>query len=167
MFGLSKERPILGHHAKAHILKSGGFHEIWQISPAIWQISCEIHPKPYKIRCFNKNSSIWGVQGGGYDPGFHEILVHSPSPAFIKLNSFGWNICFYKVLGGFHMKSAGFHVKLKSKIERPLAGNCNLMFIILEPPPQVYTSMEVIEVAMNGIPSDSTTLKKYKWLFTG
>ena len=26
LIGLSKERPILGHHAKAHILKSGGFH---------------------------------------------------------------------------------------------------------------------------------------------
>ena len=26
VFGLSKERPILGHHAKAHILESGGFH---------------------------------------------------------------------------------------------------------------------------------------------
>ena len=74
--GLSKERPILDHHAKAHI-----FEIRW--------ISCEIHPKPYKIRCFNKNSSVWGVQEGGYDPGFHEILVHSPSPAFIKLNSFG------------------------------------------------------------------------------
>ena len=44
-FGLSKnERPILDHHAKAHNfeireiqqispLKSGGFHEIQQISP--------------------------------------------------------------------------------------------------------------------------------------
>ena len=60
---------------------------------------------------FQQNSSVWGVQRGGYDPGFHEILVHSPSPAFIKLNSFGWNICSYKVLGGFHMKSAGFYVK--------------------------------------------------------
>ena len=62
LFGLSKERPILGHHAKAHIFE-------------IRRISCEIHPKPYKIRCFNKNSSVWGggggVQGGGYDPGFH------------------------------------------------------------------------------------------------
>ena len=76
MFGLSKERPILDHHAKAHI------HEIRRISG-------EIHPKPYKIRCFNKNSSVWGVHGGGYDPGFHEIWGHSPSPAFIKLNSFG------------------------------------------------------------------------------
>ena len=112
MIGLSKERPILYHHAKAHIF------EIQQISREIWQISCEIHPKPYKIRCFNKNSSVWGVQGGAYDPGFHEILVHSPSPAFIKLNSFGWNICFYKVLGGFH------------EIERPLARNCNPMFWI-------------------------------------
>ena len=26
LVGLSKERPILGHHAKANILKSGGFH---------------------------------------------------------------------------------------------------------------------------------------------
>ena len=69
MIGLSQERPILDHHAKAHI------HEI--------------HPKPYKIRCFNKNSSVWGVLGGGYDPGSHEIQGHSPSPAFIKLNSFG------------------------------------------------------------------------------
>ena len=96
----------------------------------IWRISCEIHPKPYKIRCFNKNSSVWGVQGGGYDPGFHEILVHSPSTAFIKLNSFGWNICFYKVLGGFHMKSTRFHVKSTGfhEIERPLARNCNPMF---------------------------------------
>ena len=83
LFGLSKERPILGDHPKAHI------HEIWWISGEIWQISCEIHPKPYKIRCFNKNSSVWGVQGGGYDPRFQEIQGHSPSPAFIKLNSFG------------------------------------------------------------------------------
>ena len=42
MFGLSKERPILDHHAKAHILdfmKSGGFsygfHEIQWISGEI------------------------------------------------------------------------------------------------------------------------------------
>ena len=107
LIGLSKERPILGHHANAHIFE-------------IRRISCEIHPKPYKIRCLNKNSSVWGVQGGGYDPGFHEIRGHSPSPAFIKLNSFGWNICFYKVLGGFHadfMKSARFHVKSKDHLQ--------------------------------------------------
>ena len=67
---------------KFTFMKCSGFHEIQWISP-------EIHPKPYKIRCFNKNSSVWGVQGGGYEPGFHEILCHSPSPAFIKLNSFG------------------------------------------------------------------------------
>ena len=27
--------------------------------------------------------------------GFHEILGHSPHPAFIKLKSFCWNTCFY------------------------------------------------------------------------
>ena len=47
VFGLLKERPILDHHTKAHIYE-------------IWQISGEIHQKPYKIRCFNKNSSVWG-----------------------------------------------------------------------------------------------------------
>ena len=76
LFGLSKERPILNHHPKAHI------HEIRRISP-------EIHPKPYKVRCFNQNSSVWVVHGGGYDPGFLEIQGHSPSPPFIKLDSFG------------------------------------------------------------------------------
>ena len=56
------------------------------------------------------------MQERGYDPGFHEILGHSPLPAPPKLESFCWNIWFYKVLGGFqvkftefHMKSAGFH----------------------------------------------------------
>ena len=91
--GLWKERPILDHHAKAHIadfIKSGGFQVVKSGGFCeIQQISGEIHPKPYKIRCFNKNSSVWGVHGGGYDPGFHEIQGHSPSPAFIKLNSFG------------------------------------------------------------------------------
>ena len=35
--------------------KSARFHEIW------W-ISGEIHPKPYKIRCFSKNSSDWSFE---------------------------------------------------------------------------------------------------------
>ena len=83
----------------------------------IRRISGEIHPKPYKFRCFSKNSSVWGVHGGGYDPRFHEIQGHSPSPAFIKLNSFCWNIWIYKVLGGFHLKSAGFHVKSKDHLQ--------------------------------------------------
>ena len=43
LFGLSKERPILDHHAKAHIHEIRrilyGFYEIWQISGEIWWIS--------------------------------------------------------------------------------------------------------------------------------
>ena len=35
-----------------------------------------------------KTLQFGGVHGGGYDPRFHEIQGHSPSPAFIKLNSF-------------------------------------------------------------------------------
>ena len=40
-------------------MKSAGFHEI--------------HPKPYKSKCFNQNYSVWWMQERGYDPGFHEI----------------------------------------------------------------------------------------------
>ena len=50
LFGLSKERPILGDHPKAHIHEirwiSYGFHEIWQISGEIWWISCRFQVKP-------------------------------------------------------------------------------------------------------------------------
>ena len=66
-------------------MKSSGFHEIWQISG-------EIHPKPYKIR-----------------------RVFAETSDFIR---FG---------GGFHLKSAGFHVDfmksggISCEIERPLA----------------------------------------------
>ena len=66
LIGLSKnERPILDHHTKAHNF------EIRRISP-------EIHPQPYKVRCFNKNSSVWGVHGGGYDPDFMKSGVIAP-----------------------------------------------------------------------------------------
>ena len=79
------------------------------ISHEIRRISGEIHPKPYKIRCFNKNYSVWWMQERGYDLGFHEIWGHSPLHAPPKLKSFCWNIWFYKVLGGFQVKSARFH----------------------------------------------------------
>ena len=56
--------------------------EIWQISPVKSgrfhpDFTCEIHPKPYKSKCFSKNSSVWWMQGGGYDQGFHEIRMKS------------------------------------------------------------------------------------------
>ena len=82
--------------------------EIWRILCEIQWISDEIHPKPYKSKCFNQNYSVWWMQERGYDTGFHEILGHSSLPAPPKLKSFCWNIWFYKVLGRFHMKSAGF-----------------------------------------------------------
>ena len=58
---------------------SYGFHpEIWRISWNLWnpadftQIS-PVKSKNYKSKCFSKNSSVWWMQGGGYDQGFHEI----------------------------------------------------------------------------------------------
>ena len=41
--------------------------------------------------------SLMECRGGGHDPGFNEILGHSPHPAFIKLKSFCWNTWIYKV----------------------------------------------------------------------
>ena len=53
-------------------VKSGRFHEIQRISP-------EIHPKPYKIRCFNKNSSVWeGAWRGAMTPDFMRSKVIAP-----------------------------------------------------------------------------------------
>ena len=56
--------------------------EIQQISPwnlvdftQIWPVKST---QNYKSKCFSKNSSVWWMQGGGYDQGFHEIHQISP-----------------------------------------------------------------------------------------
>ena len=61
-------------------LKSGRFHlKIWWISwnplnlADFTQISPVKSTQNYKSKCFSKNSSVWWMQGGGYDQGFHEI----------------------------------------------------------------------------------------------
>ena len=64
-------------------MKSTRFHpEVWWISPTKSgrfhpDFTCEIHPN-YKSKCFSKNSSVWWMQGRGYDQGFHEICQISP-----------------------------------------------------------------------------------------
>ena len=52
-------------------LKSGGFH-LWNLVD-FTQISPVKSTQNYKSKCFSKNSSVWWMQGGGYDQGFHEI----------------------------------------------------------------------------------------------
>ena len=122
-------------------MKSGGFHhKIWQISWNLWnpvdfrwnltdfrwnlvdfmksgRFQVKSTPNLIKSDVSTKTLQFGGCMEGGYDPRFHEIQGHSPSPAFIKLNSFCWNIWFYKVWGGFHLKSAGFHVKSKDHLQ--------------------------------------------------
>ena len=65
-----------------------------------------------------------------------EILGHSPYPAFIKLNSFCWNTCFYN-LGGFHRWNLGEICQI-SQVKSPTLHSSNwrvfaetLAFIIL------------------------------------
>ena len=65
------ERPMLGESPKAYFfckvrilgMKSGGFHEIWQISPEIWQIPCL---KPFKSDNSRKTLHFQRVLGEGY-----------------------------------------------------------------------------------------------------
>ena len=109
-------------------MKSGGFHP---------DFTCEIHPN-YKSKCFSKNSSVWWMQGGGYDQKdfmksarFHMDFMKSSrfhvkstqnlinSDVSAKTLQFGWispEICRiswnpYEI----HMKSARFHeIRMKS-----------------------------------------------------
>ena len=57
-------------------LKSGGFH-LWNLAD-FTQILPVKSTQNYKSKCFSKNSSVWWMQGGGYDQGFHEIHQISP-----------------------------------------------------------------------------------------
>ena len=67
-------------------LKSGGFHP-W--NPVDFtQISPVRSTQNYKSKCFSKSSSVWWMQGGGYDQGFHEI--HMKSAGFHELWAFVW-----------------------------------------------------------------------------
>ena len=93
------------------------------ISHEIRQISGEIHPKPYKIRCFNKNYSVWWMQERGYDLGSHEIWGHSPPPCtppnwrvFVETSDlirfgvdFTWNLPDFTWNPPDFMKSTRFH----------------------------------------------------------
>ena len=57
-------------------MKSGGFQP-WNLAD-FTQISPVKSTQNYKSKCFSKNSSVWWMQGGGYDQGFHEIHQISP-----------------------------------------------------------------------------------------
>ena len=111
-------------------LKSGGFHP-WNLA----DFTCEIHPN-YKSKCFSKNSSVWWMQGGGYDQGFHEIHQISPwnladftceiqwiSPRYhlwnppkiikasVSAKTLQFDECKVGAMTKDFMKSTGFHMK--------------------------------------------------------
>ena len=114
-------------------LKSGGFHP-WNLAD-FTQISPVKSTQNYKSKCFSKNSSVWWMQGGGYDQGFswnspwnlvdfnHEIWQISSrfspvkSPQIIKASVFSKNSSVWWMQGGgfhprnpvdFTLKSGGF-----------------------------------------------------------
>ena len=79
-------------------LKYGGFQP-WNLVD-FTQISPVKSTQNYKSKCFSKNSSVWWMQGGDYDQGFHEIRRISRE---IR--------------------------RISCEIERPLARNCNPMLL--------------------------------------
>ena len=85
-------------------LKSGGFH--LSNLAEFTQISSMKSTQNYKSKCFSKNSSVWWMQGGGYDQGFHEICWISHE---IHMKSTRFHADF--------MKSGGFHVKSKDLLQ--------------------------------------------------
>ena len=115
-------------------LKSGGFQP-WNLVDftQIWPVKST---QNYKSKCFSKNSSVWWMQGGGYDQGFHEIHQISPwnlvdftceiqqsSPWFhlwnppkiikasVSAKTFQFDECKVGAMTKDFMKSARFHVK--------------------------------------------------------
>ena len=94
-FTMKSTQNLINSDVSAKTLQFGWIsHEIWWISPEICQISCEIHPEPYKFRCFSKNSSVWV--------------------------DFTWNPLDFMKSTRFHtdfMKSGGFHVKSKDLLQ--------------------------------------------------
>ena len=112
-------------------MKSGGFHLKSGRFREIRWISGEIHPEPYKFRCFNKNYSVWWMQERGYDLGFHEIWGHSPFHAPPP----NWRVFaatseFIRFGVDFTWNPPDF-MRISCEIERPLARNCNPMFYVL------------------------------------
>ena len=131
-------------------MKSGGFHH------EIRRISGEIHPEPYKFRCFSKNSSVWVdftwdlldfmVKSARFHGEIWQISceIH-PEPykfrCFSKKSSvwvdftwnppdFTWNLLDFMKSTRFHadfMKSSGFHVKSKDLLQ----GSVTLCFILV------------------------------------
>ena len=127
--------------------------EIWWISPwnlvdltcEIWWISTQISPvkstQNYKSKCFSKNSSVWWMQGGGYDQGFH---LWNPAE-FTQISSMKStqnykSKCFQQKLFSLINARWGLWPRISwnpheirwisCEIERPLARNCNPMFSI-------------------------------------
>ena len=81
-------------------------HEIRRIS---WN--------PYEIRMKSAGFHTDFMKSGGFHTDFIRISWNPVDFRWNppKLKSFCWNIWIYKVLGGFHMKSAGFHeIHMKS-----------------------------------------------------
>ena len=121
-------------------LKSSGFH-LWNLAD-FTQISPVKSTQNYKSKCFSKNSSVWWMQGGGYDQGFHKIHQISPwnpvdftceiwqispryhlwnPPKIIKASVSAKTLQFDECrVGDFTLKAGGFHPDFTCEIHPKL-----------------------------------------------
>ena len=134
-------------------LKSGGFQPCNLVD--FTQISPVKSTQNYKSKCFSKNSSVWWMQGGGYDQGFHEIHqilpwnlvdftceIQQSSPRFhlwnppkiikasVSAKTLQFDECKVGAMTKDFMKSAGFHVKSKDLLQG-IVTLCLLKFLNL------------------------------------
>ena len=81
------------------------------------------------------------------------VMIKYRSFIFQKTNqkSFCWNIWFYKVWGGFHLKSGGFHVKSKDLLQG-IATLCLYYFSVHLQESTVLRGMDMIVVPRTPIP---------------
>ena len=61
--------PRISWNPPDFIMRNGGFHP-WNLAD-FTHISLVKSTQNYKSKCFSTNSSVWWMQGGGYDQGFH------------------------------------------------------------------------------------------------
>ena len=130
-------------------MRNGGFHP-WNLAD-FTQISLVKSTQNYKSNCFSKNSSVWWMQGGGYDQGFHpwnlvdftqispvkstQIIKASVSAKTLQFDECrvgamtkdfmksAWNPPDFTWNPPDFMKSARFHEirRISCEIERPLS----------------------------------------------
>ena len=114
IFGLSKERPILGDHLKAHI------HEIWRISCSRFHAD---FMKSSRFCADFMKSGEFQVKSSGFHADFR------------------WNLEDFRISGRFHLKSTRFHVDFMKSGRFQVKSAQNLADFMWNPPTKLINQI--------------------------